>query len=64
MTGQGMDLCPKCGEEKIPVCPICGQPVEVYSRPCGYLRPVSTWNDGKRTEFADRKEYVITQGDH
>jgi hypothetical protein len=27
---------------------------EVYSRVCGYLRPVNQWNDGKREEFKDR----------
>ena len=27
---------------------------EVYSRVCGYLRPVSQWNDGKQAEFDDR----------
>jgi hypothetical protein len=30
----------------------------------GYLRPVSTWNPGKQTEFADRKTFVIATGDH
>ncbi|MEK7611635.1 MAG: ribonucleoside triphosphate reductase [Patescibacteria group bacterium] len=38
-------------------CPKCGQPSEVYSRIVGYLRPVQQWNDGKRSEFADRLEY-------
>jgi len=28
---------------------------EVYSRVCGYLRPVTQWNDGKQAEFKDRK---------
>lgn len=54
----------------IDVCPECGKPVAVYSRPCGYLRPVETWNDGKQQEFADREEYAIARkaeqlrGDH
>lgn len=30
------------------------QPVECYSRVCGYLRPVTNWNDGKQAEFKDR----------
>ena len=30
---------------------------EVYSRVCGYLRPVSHWNDGKQEEFKLRKTY-------
>ncbi len=32
---------------------------EVYSRVCGYLRPVNQWNVGKRREFEDREEYRI-----
>jgi ribonucleoside-triphosphate reductase (formate) len=28
---------------------------EVYSRVCGYLRPVQQWNEGKQSEFDDRK---------
>jgi polyferredoxin len=27
---------------------------EVFSRVCGYLRPVSNWNDSKQAEFLDR----------
>jgi len=30
---------------------------EVYSRVVGYLRPVQQWNDGKRAEFAHRKNF-------
>jgi ribonucleoside-triphosphate reductase len=33
------------------------QKCEVYSRVVGYLRPVSQWNDGKQSEYTDRKEY-------
>jgi ribonucleoside-triphosphate reductase len=36
------------------------QKCEVYSRVCGYLRPVQQWNDAKQQEFADRKAYKIT----
>jgi ribonucleoside-triphosphate reductase len=32
---------------------------EVYSRVVGYLRPVNQWNDGKQSEFRDRKVYKI-----
>lgn len=35
----------------------CDQKCEVYSRVCGYMRPVSTWNDAKQAEFVDRKTY-------
>jgi anaerobic ribonucleoside-triphosphate reductase len=30
---------------------------EVYSRVVGYLRPISQWNKGKRSEFNIRKTY-------
>jgi ribonucleoside-triphosphate reductase len=32
-------------------------PVEVYSRVCGYFRPINQWNPGKQAEFKDRHEY-------
>jgi len=35
------------------------QPCEVYSRIVGYLRPVQQWNDGKKQEFKERKEFKI-----
>ena len=35
----------------------CGQRCEVYSRVTGYMRPVSSWNKGKREEFKDRRPY-------
>ena len=38
-------------------CPICGKDTEVYSRITGYYRPVRNWNDGKASEFANRKTY-------
>ena len=45
------------GEE--PICPICGQSTEVYSRITGYYRPVQNWNDGKAQEYKDRTVYSI-----
>ena len=30
------------------------QECEVYSRVCGYMRPVKQWNDCKQEEFKDR----------
>jgi len=33
---------------------------EVYSRVVGYIRPVEQWNKGKREEYKDRKEFVVT----
>lgn len=35
----------------------CGNKTEVYSRVCGYFRPTSDWNKGKKEEFKDRKAY-------
>lgn len=37
----------------------CGQPCEVYSRVCGYFRPVAMWNPGKKQEFKDRKMFEV-----
>lgn len=40
-------------------CPTCGAETEVWSRVVGYLRPVQSWNRGKRQEFRDRLEYAF-----
>jgi ribonucleoside-triphosphate reductase len=32
---------------------------EVYSRVCGYHRPVRCWNHGKREEFSDRAKFAL-----
>ena len=37
----------------------CGETCEVYSRVCGYFRPVSNWNKGKKEEFKDRKTFEV-----
>lgn len=39
----------------------CNAKTEVYSRVCGYFRPVSRWNVGKKEEFNDRKKYNVQQ---
>ena len=39
-------------------CPHCGREAEVYSRITGYYRPVRNWNDGKISEFNNRKTYA------
>ncbi len=36
----------------------CGRTCEVFSRVCGYFRPVENWNKGKLSEFKDRLDYV------
>ncbi len=33
------------------------QKCEIYSRVVGYLSPVSRWNNGKKSEFRDRKVF-------
>jgi len=38
----------------------CEGKTEVYSRVCGFFRPVQQWNRGKKEEFKDRSEYVVT----
>ncbi len=30
------------------------QKCEVYSRVCGYIRPVDQWNPGKQAEYNDK----------
>jgi ribonucleoside-triphosphate reductase len=33
------------------------QECEIYSRVCGYMRPISQWNDAKQAEWYDRKTF-------
>lgn len=42
-------------------CPTCDSPSEVWSRIVGYFRPVDQWNKGKKSEFKDRKEYLVAE---
>jgi len=45
---------------------VCGLPTEVYSRVCGYLRPVKNWNPGKVAEYSERvpfKPDITVDGD-
>ena len=42
-------------------CPKCGKDAEVYSRITGYYRPVRNWNDGKVSEFKNRRTYSPEQ---
>jgi len=41
----------------------CKHRTEVWSRVCGFFRPVSQWNHGKKAEYADRVEYAMTDQD-
>jgi len=34
------------------------QKCEVFSRSMGYIRPISNFNIGKRSEFEERKTFV------
>lgn len=40
-------------------CPTCKAGCEVWSRVVGYFRPVTEWNKGKQSEYAERKEYTV-----
>lgn len=42
-------------------CPECGKDCEIYSRVVGYLRPVSSWNAGKKEEFRNRETFHLTR---
>jgi ribonucleoside-triphosphate reductase (formate) len=33
-------------------------PTEIYSRVCGFYRPTSQYNPGKKSEFNNRHEYT------
>ena len=39
----------------------CNSKCEIYSRVTGYMRPIRSWNRGKREEFKDRKAYNTQQ---
>jgi len=39
----------------------CKAICEIFSRVCGYFRPVANWNRGKKSEFEDRKNYKVKQ---
>jgi len=39
----------------------CPAKTEVFSRVCGFFRPVQTWNRGKVAEFRDRKVYRLEE---
>ena len=41
--------------------PKCKHKTEIYSRVCGYFRPIKQWNTGKREEFRERKNYQVNK---
>ena len=34
-------------------------PAAVYSRIVGYISPVNIWNEGKKQEYADRRDFKL-----
>ena len=47
----------KISELKKELNEVHGSKCEVYSRVVGYLRPVQSWNKGKKEEFKMRKKF-------
>lgn len=41
------------------VCPICNKPLDLYQRITGYLRKVENFNDGKKSEFKERRQLKV-----
>lgn len=39
----------------------CGLPTEIFSRVCGYHRPIKNWHKAKQSEFKDRKVFDINK---
>lgn len=56
-------ICPSHGylRGEMAKCPTCDGNCEVWSRIVGYFRPVDQWNKGKKSEYADRKEYLVPE---
>ena len=42
----------------------CSKKTEVFSRICGYFRPIANWNVAKEQEYKDRKLYSNLEGDN
>jgi ribonucleoside-triphosphate reductase len=42
---------------------MCDGKTEVWSRVCGFFRPVQQWNKGKKEEFRERTPFVVTPED-
>jgi ribonucleoside-triphosphate reductase len=52
-------ICPAHGylNGETETCPHCGEDTEIYSRVVGYMRPIDQWNQGKRSEFRQRRRF-------
>lgn len=40
----------------------CKEKTEVYSRVCGFFRPVQNWHKGKKEEYRQRLNYKPLEG--
>ena len=54
--------CLRCKDQACDICNIrpknkCGMKTEIFSRVCGYHRPVKNWNKGQQEQFKDRKTF-------
>lgn len=49
--------CDKCYDSD----PVLRRKCEIYSRVCGYLRPLEQWNVSKQKEFEDRKLFQVKE---
>lgn len=45
--------------EDLEICPICNKKLDMFQRITGYLRKVDNFNDGKKSEFKDRKQLKL-----
>lgn len=39
-------------------CTKCGEKTEIWTRVVGFHRPVQSWNEGKKQEYKERKEFI------
>lgn len=37
----------------------CNERTEIYSRVCGFFRPIAGWNPGKKQEYLERENYEV-----
>ena len=39
----------------------CQAKTEVWSRVCGFFRPVAQWNRGKKSEYRERLNFAVPE---
>jgi anaerobic ribonucleoside-triphosphate reductase len=59
MPPEAIELTCFISAEELDMATKCDAKTEVYSRVCGFFRPVQQWNKGKKEEFKDRQEYLV-----